>query len=117
MFYFCYDYKLPYCFGYSFCKTQSLTALVTSGCKVINYSYGSSSTIEELINDEERTKAFEDLLVDYTKEYNEIFKRLDNKGYDFLMIKSAGNSAKDSTEMIVHEIIWANFPEHFTGLK
>jgi hypothetical protein len=62
----------------------NLTHLVASGCRVLNYSVG--STVSTSSSPEE---------TDVIEEYEKWLGLLENNGYDFLICKSAGNGGAD----------------------
>lgn len=63
----------------------SITHCVMSGCRVINLSLGSSMPTPVTQMEQRENQAFDNLI-----------KNLEDRGFDFLICKSAGNSADDA---------------------
>ncbi|MBR6697038.1 MAG: S8 family serine peptidase [Lachnospiraceae bacterium] len=68
--------------GFKYC----LQYLVYSDCKVVNFSIGGA-----------RNTTASDADADEIEYINNIFKQLEEDGYDFLFVKAAGNSGKEAS--------------------
>lgn len=72
----------------------NITHLVSSGCRVLSISVGSSYPTEPDEYERSETERFENMI-----------RSLEAKGYDFLIFKAAGNDAEDAENYALNRIM------------
>ena len=72
----------------------SVAYMVASGCRVLSISVGSK--FPSIVDEEEREIA---------ATYNAMIKKLEDAGYDFLIMKAAGNSGDDASNYSLNRIM------------
>lgn len=82
------------CFSTTANFMYSISYMTMSGCRVINMSLGSSEPSEPDIYDDLEGKAFDNLV-----------KKLSGSGYDFLLVKSAGNDNDDASRYALNRVL------------
>ncbi len=79
--------------------SYSIAYMVMSECKVINMSLGSSTALPQTQSEVLRAE-----------EFDRMVERLENQGYDFLIVKAAGNSNKKADDYEINRIL--TYGEH-----